>query len=56
MAQGFGYGWLEGNTKTMDGLTATRWRWSDETAMDGLMATGMNNLAMDGSAMDGTMA
>ncbi len=53
MAQGLGYGQLDGNAKAMDGLTAMQRQWSNVAAMDGSMATAMNDLAMDGSAMDG---
>jgi hypothetical protein len=56
MAQGLGYGQLDGDAKAMGGLTATRRQRSDATAMDGLMATAMNDSAMNGSAMDGAMA
>jgi hypothetical protein len=56
MVQGLGYGWLDGDAKAMDGLTATRQQWSDATVMDGLMAMAINDLATDGLAMDGAMA
>jgi hypothetical protein len=55
MAQGLGYGWLDGNAKAMDSLTATLRQQSNATAMDSLMATAMNDSDMDGSAMDGAM-
>jgi hypothetical protein len=53
MAQGLGYGWLDGNATAMDSLLATQRQWGDATAMDGLTAMAMNGSAMDGSAMDG---
>jgi hypothetical protein len=56
MARGLGYGWLNGNAKAMDSLMTRRWQWSNATAMDGSMATAMNGLATDGSAMDGAIA
>jgi hypothetical protein len=34
----------------MDGVTATRRRWNDPTAMDDSTATAMNGSAIDGSA------
>jgi hypothetical protein len=37
-------------------LDATQWQRSNATAMDGSMATAMNDSAMDGLAMDGAMA
>jgi hypothetical protein len=40
----------------MGGLTAMQQQWSNATAMDSLMAMAMNDLAMDGSPMDGAMA
>jgi hypothetical protein len=48
MARVLGYGWLDGDAKAMDGLTAMRRRRSDATAKDSSMATAMNDSATDG--------
>ncbi len=69
MHDGNGNGWLsnellgngrlgDGQRKdlAMDGLTAMQRQWSDLTTMDSLMAMAMNGLAMDSSAINGTMA
>jgi hypothetical protein len=54
-----GDGWLGNGLRkglAMDGMTAMQRRWNDPTAMDDSTATEINDLAMDGSAMDGVMA
>jgi hypothetical protein len=49
--------WLAQRRRDGDGwLDTTQRRRSDVTAMDGLMATEMNDSAKDGLAMDGAMA
>ncbi len=56
MAQGLGYGWLDGNATVMDGSLATQWRQGNMMVMDGSTARVMNGSTTDGLAMDGTMA